>query len=94
MTTGALTQTKEEDKRERRDRDKAEKRPDNGRSRVAVTGRYSTNAVTVPAEMVGKGGERLGASLVFPERWGPRNRGTRGPEGCIGRGVCRGRSPR
>ena len=49
MTTGALTQTKEEDKRERRDRDKAEERPDNGRSRVAVTGRYSTNAVAVPA---------------------------------------------
>ena len=73
MTTGALTQTKEEDKRERRDRDKAKARPDNGRSRVAVTGRYGTNTVAVPAEMVGKGGERLGASLMCPVRRGPRN---------------------
>ena len=94
MTKGALTQMQGEDKRDQGSRNKAKERPDSGRSRVAVTGRYSTNAVTVPAEMVGKGGERLGASLVFPERWGPRNRGTREPEGCIGRGAYRGRSHR
>ena len=73
MTKGALTQMQGEDTREQRDRDKAKERPDSGRSRVAVTGRYSTNAVTVPAEMVGKGGERLGASLMCPVRRGPRN---------------------
>ena len=94
MTTGALTQTKEEDKRERRDRDKAEERPDNGRSRVAVTGRYGTNTVADPAEMVGKGDARLGGFLMLPERWGPWNRGTRGLRGCIGKGAFRGRSPR
>ena len=94
MTKGALTQMQGEDTREQRDRDKAKERPHSGRSRVAVTGRYSTNAVTVPAEMVGKGDARLGAFLMLPERWGPRNRGTREPEGCIGRGAYRGRSPR
>ena len=71
MTIGAVTQTQGEDKRERRDRDKAKGRPDKGRSRVAATGRYGTNTVADPAEMVGKGDARLGDLPMLPERWGP-----------------------
>ena len=73
MTKGALTQMQGEDKREQRNQNKAKGRRHSGRRRVAVTGRYSTNAVTVPAEMVGKGGERLGVSLMCPVRREPRN---------------------
>ena len=68
-----MTQIQEEDKRDQGGQNKARERLREGRRREAVTGRYSTNAVTVPAEMVGKGDERLGAFLMCPVRRGPRN---------------------
>ena len=81
QTTGALTQIQEEGKRDQGGQNKAREHLKEGHHKGAVTGRYSTNAVATPAEMVGKGDGRLGASLMGTVHRGPRNRGTRVPDG-------------